>query len=100
GKKEANRFKPVVQFAGPFTLKKGGSNKHDFTMPNYVGAVRIMVVSGKNGAYGNAEKTVPVRQSLMLLATLPRVLAPKEELRLPVNVFAMKENVKNVLITV
>lgn len=100
GKKEANRFKPVVQFAGPFTLKKGGINNHEFTMPNYVGAVRIMVIAGKNGAYGNADKTVPVRKSLMLLATLPRVLAPNEELRLPVNVFAMKENVKNVSINV
>lgn len=99
GKKEVNRFKPVVQFAGPFTLKKGQINKHSFTMLNYVGAVRVMVVAGKNGAYGNTEKTVPVRKGLMLLATLPRVLAPGEEVSLPVNVFAMKENVKNVAVS-
>ena len=100
GKKEVNRFKPVVQFAGPFTVKKGQTNKHSFTMLNYVGAVRVMVVAGKNGAYGNAEKSVPVRKGLMLLATLPRVLAPGEEVSLPVNVFAMKENVKNVTVKV
>jgi alpha-2-macroglobulin len=100
GKKEVNRFKPVVQFAGPFTVKKGQTNKHSFTMLNYVGAVRVMVVAGKNGAYGNAEKSVPVRKGLMLLATLPRVLAPGEEVSLPVNVFAMKENVKNVTVRV
>jgi uncharacterized protein YfaS (alpha-2-macroglobulin family) len=100
GKKEVNRFKPVVQFAGPFTAKKGQTNKHSFTMLNYVGAVRVMVVAGKNGAYGNTEKTVPVRKGLMLLATLPRVLAPGEEVSLPVNVFAMKENVKSVTVRV
>ncbi len=100
GKKEVNRFKPVVQFAGPFTLKKGRTNKHEFTMPNYVGSVRVMVVAGKDGAYGNAEKEVPVRKGLMLLATLPRVLAPDEEVSLPVNVFAMKENVKNATLSV
>lgn len=100
GKKEVNRFKPVVQFAGPFTVKKGQTNKHSFTMLNYVGAVRVMVVAGKNGAYGNAEKTVPVRKGLMLLATLPRVLAPGEEVSLPVNVFAIKETVKNVTVKV
>ncbi len=100
GKKEVNRFKPVVQFAGPFTVKKGQTNKHSFTMLNYVGAVRVMVVAGKNGAYGNAEKSVPVRKGLMLLATLPRVLAPGEEVSLPVNVFAMKETVKNVTVKV
>ncbi len=100
GKKEINRFKPVVQFAGPFTLKKGQTNKHEFTMPNYVGAVRVMVVAGNNGAYGNVEKEVPVRKGLMLLATLPRVLAPNEEVSLPVDVFAMKENVKNAVISI
>ena len=99
-KKEANRFKPVVQVAGPFTIKKGKTGKHQFTMPNYVGAVRVMVVAGNNGSYGNAEKTVPVRKGLMLLATLPRVLAPEEEVSLPVDVFAMKENVKNVSVRV
>ena len=98
GKKEVNRFKPVVQFAGPFSVKKGQTNSHTFTMDNYVGSVRVMVVAGKDGAYGNAEKTVPVRKGLMLLATLPRVLAPGEEVTLPVNVFAMKESVKNVTV--
>ncbi|MBT3384598.1 MAG: hypothetical protein HN778_18495 [Prolixibacteraceae bacterium] len=100
GKKEVNRFKPVVHFAGPFTIQKGKTNKHEFIMPNYVGAVRMMVVAGDKGAYGNVEKTVPVRKGLMLLATLPRVLAPNEEVLLPVNVFAMKENVKNVSVRV
>ncbi len=100
GKKKTSRFKPVVQFAGPFTVKKGKTNQHNFVMPNYVGAVRMMVVAGKNSAYGKAEKTVPVRKGLMLLATLPRVLAPNEEVKLPVSVFAMKENVKNVSVRV
>lgn len=27
----------------------------------YVGSVRAMIVAGQDGAYGNAEKTVPVR---------------------------------------
>ena len=100
GKKEVNRFQPVVQFAGPFTLKKGQTNQHRFTMPNYVGSVRVMVVAGNRGAYGHAEKTVPVRKGLMLLATLPRVLAPGEQVNLPVTVFAMKEQVKNVTVRV
>lgn len=99
-KKEANRFKPVVQFAGPFTLEAGKKQKHSFTMPNYVGAVRMMVIAGYKGAYGSKEISVPVRKGLMLLATVPRILAPREEFQLPVNVFAMKENVKNVKVSV
>ncbi len=99
-KKEANRFKPVVQFAGPFTLEAGKKQKHTFKMPNYVGAVRMMVVAGNQGAYGAEEVSVPVRKGLMLLATVPRMLAPLETFDLPVDVFAMKENVRDVSITV
>ncbi|MFV0590029.1 MAG: alpha-2-macroglobulin family protein [Draconibacterium sp.] len=99
-KKEANRFKPVVQFAGPFTLEAGKKQKHTFKMPNYVGAVRMMVVAGNQGAYGAEEVSVPVRKGLMLLATVPRMLAPLETFDLPVDVFAMKDNVKNVSISV
>ncbi len=98
-KNKANRFKPVVFFAGPFTLDKGETRKHKFTMPNYIGSVRVMVVAGNHGAYGHTEKAIPVKKDLMLLATLPRVLSPNEEVVLPVTVFAMDKKVKNVKIS-
>ncbi len=97
---KVNRFKPVVLHLGPFYLKKGEKASHKLTMPNYVGSVRVMVVAADNGSYGNAEKTVPVRQAVMTLATLPRVLSPGEKLQLPINVFVMKEGVKSVNISV
>lgn len=96
GKNRANRFKPVVMYAGPFTAEPGQNKKHTFTMPNYVGSVKVMVVAGKDFAYGNAEKVVPVKKPLMVLATLPRVLGPEEEVLLPVTVFAMDKSIKTV----
>lgn len=93
---KANRFRPVVKFLGPFTTQRGGSNTHKITLPMYVGSVRTMVVAGQNGAYGNAEKTTPVRTPLMVLSSLPRVLSVGEDILLPVNVFAMEDNVKQV----
>lgn len=96
---KANRFKPVVHFIGPFYLKSG-SNTHKVTMPNYVGSVRVMVVAADNGAYGNAEKTVPVKKPLMVLGTLPRVLGPGESVKLPVTVFAMDKKIKNVTVKI
>ncbi len=98
-KEKANRFKPVVKYFGPFELKSG-TNKHTFTMPNYVGSVRTMVVAGQDGAYGSAEKATPVRNPVMVLATLPRVVSPGETLKLPVTVFAMDEKIKNVTVEV
>lgn len=94
---KAQRFTPVVRHVGPFTLAKGGKATHQFTISNYVGSVRIMVVaSTPDGAYGQAEKAVPVRKPLMLLATLPRVTGPGETVDLPVTVFAMDPKVKDV----
>ncbi|MEM6967040.1 MAG: alpha-2-macroglobulin family protein, partial [Bacteroidota bacterium] len=100
GGEKANRFKPVVVHLGPFYLKKGATASHEITMPNYVGSVRTMVVASKDGAYGNAEKTTPVRKPLMMLATLPRVLGPGETLKLPIDIFAMDKKVKNVKVKV
>lgn len=96
---KANRFKPVVKFIGPFYLEKGRQQTHTLKLPMYVGSVRAMVVAGQDGAYGNAEKTAFVRTPLMLLSTLPRVLSIQEEITVPVNVFAMEKQVKNVTVS-
>ncbi len=91
GTKKANRFKPVVKFLGTFSLKKGQTATHHFTMSNYIGSVKTMLVAGNlQGAYGHAEKVTPVKKPLMVLAGLPRVLGPQESVSLPVTVFAGK----------
>ena len=94
-----NRFNPVVKFLGPFTLNKGTA-KHDIKLPMYVGSLRVMVVAGHDGAYGNAAKAVTVKSPLMILASLPRQIANGEKVTLPVNVFALDDQVKDVKVTV
>ena len=101
-KREKKRFPPVVKYLGPFKLGAGGKNKHELQLPPYVGAVRAMVVASDAGtgdagsAYGSAEKSIYVRQSLMLLPTLPRVVGPEEEFTVPVSLFVMDKNIKEV----
>lgn len=89
----ARRFKPVCLFKGPFSSDNEGHAKVSFTMPYYVGAVRVMVVSANHNRYGSAQKSLPVRKDLMLLPTLPRFLSPGDEILLPVTVFAA-DNIK------
>ena len=100
GGAKANRFRPVVKYIGPFILGAGKTASHKITLPMYVGSVRTMVVAGQDGAFGSAEKTTPVRAPLMILSSLPRVISTDEEIQLPVNVFAMEDNVKNVTVKV
>ena len=93
---KANRFKPVVKFMGPFYLAKGETKKHKFTLPQYIGAVKVMIVAAQDGAYGQTEKSVEVKKPLMVLASLPRVIGPGESFTLPVTVFATNNSLKKV----
>lgn len=99
GVRKENRFNPVVKVLGPFTLKSG-SRSHKITLPMYVGSVRTMVVAGYDGAYGNAEKTVPVTSPVMILPTLPRIAGCSEHITLPVNVFVMEDGIDKVNVSV
>ncbi len=98
-KKQVNRFKPVVKFLGPFYLNSG-EEEHKIKMPNYVGAVRFMLVSGYDNAYGAVDKSVAVKSPLMILSTLPRVIGPGETVKMPVTIFAMQDDIENVEVEV
>jgi len=92
--RKPRRFPPVVLFEGPFELKAGEIGSHELDMPEYFGAVRVMVVAGRDGSFGSAEKSVPVRSDLMALATLPRIVRPGEDVAMPVAVFVTNPALK------
>lgn len=94
--RDENRFAPVVKFFGPFTISAGEKKSTTFMMPNYVGAVRAMVIAGNNGAYGTTEKTVKVKSDLMVQASVPRTIGTNEILKLPITVFNNVDSRQNV----
>lgn len=100
--KKANRFKPVVIYLGPFKLEKGQTKTHQVKLPKYIGSVKTMIVAGDatTSAYGSVEKATPVRSPLMVLASLPRKISPSEKVTIPVTVFAMEKNIKNVTVQI
>src|SRR5690606_11278017 len=83
-----------------FTVGKGKSQTHQIQMENYVGSVKVMVVAANGSSFGSAEKNITVKQPLMTLTTLPRVLNPGDEITVPVNVFALENHVKNVSVSI
>lgn len=96
---DRSRFPPVVRFMGPFTLERGVRRTHPVDLPEYIGQVRVMVVAGHEGAYGSASEQVFVRQPLSLLATVPRVVGPGEEMAVPVSLFAMEDGIEGATVT-
>ena len=84
-----NRFKAYAVTLGPFELKAGGSNTHEFEVPQCSGALRFMVIAkGAKKAFGSAEKKVNVVDPITLYASAPRVVAPGDELTLKVQVLS------------
>lgn len=95
---KTNRFKPVVIFDGPFSLKAGQTGKHTFRMPEYIGEVRTMVVAAENGRYGSAAVNSTVNKPLMISVALPRLFTPGDITDIPVTVFAMKDQIREVTV--
>ena len=91
---EANRFKPVVEFLGPFELESGKTGTHNIKMSNYIGSVKAMVIAGNGKAWGSSEAIAPVKQPVMVLATAPRILGPGEKMTLPISLFVLEEKIK------
>ena len=84
-----NRFKAYAVTLGPFELKAGQENTHSFEVPQCSGALRFMVVAKGNGkAFGSSEKQMKVVDPITLYPSLPRVVAPGDELNLKVQVQA------------
>ena len=90
------RFKAYAVTLGPFELKTGETNTHEFEVPQCSGALRFMVVAHGNGkAFGSAEKKMTVIDPITLYASAPRVVAPDDELTFKVQVLAPTLKGKN-----
>lgn len=96
----ANRFKSVVSYLGPFTLKAGKTGTHSVDVPQYIGALRAMVIATDGRAQGSSSKDVTVTKPVMVQATLPRALNTGETVKVPVTLLTMKKNVGNVKLSV
>lgn len=92
----ADRFKPVVAYLGPFELKAGKTASHSVEVPQYIGALRAMVIATDGRAQGSTAQDVNVTQPVMVQATLPRTLSVGETIRIPSTVIALKDGVGKV----
>ncbi|WP_143519884.1 alpha-2-macroglobulin [Reichenbachiella sp. 5M10] len=91
--KKKKRFKPVCMFEGPRLTDSQGKAKVSFEMPNYVGSVRVMVIAAQGDSYASEDKTVAVKSDLIIQPTIPRALKPGDVFEVPVNVFATRDKI-------
>ena len=96
GDSKSRRFKAVSLNTGVQYLKPNEKKKIKFKMPNYMGSVRVMLVSTGGENYSNLEETVTVKSPIVMLPTVPRVARPTDRFKVPVSVFALDDKIKKV----
>ncbi len=80
------RVQPVAFWSGPLTADKEGNARVSFKVPEFQGALRIMAVAFDDDRFGSSQRLTRVRDPLVLLPTLPRILSFGETLQVPVTV--------------
>ncbi|MDI6751789.1 MAG: MG2 domain-containing protein [bacterium] len=81
------RVKPVSLYSGILKTDRQGKTYLQFKIPQFQGQLRIMVVSFMNNCVNSTERAVKVRDPIVLLPTLPRVLTGNDIFKLPVGVY-------------
>ena len=88
----ANRFKPVVLYNTPSKTDEKGNASLRFTMPTYIGSVRVMVVGASGKLYGSSSKNIQVSAPVVMLPTIPRALKTGDRFQMPIEVFATQSD--------
>src|SRR4029077_1975428 len=78
------RVQPVAFWSGPLTADKEGNARISFKVPEFQGALRIMAVAIDDDRFASSSRLPRVRDPLVLLPTLPRILSFGETLQVPV----------------
>lgn len=90
---QAERFKPVVFYSKPVMSDENGNIEFNYTMPAYMGNVRIMAVGVSEKAYGSKSQNMKVTAPVVMLPTLPRSLKIGDSFELAIEVLPTQENV-------
>jgi len=73
---------PVALFSGIVKVGKDGRVRVPFDVPEFTGSLRVMAVAWSGRAVGQASADVFVRDPVVMLANLPKFLAPGDRSRL------------------
>ncbi|MDL2239952.1 hypothetical protein LJC73_07110, partial [Bacteroidales bacterium OttesenSCG-928-L14] len=96
----SKRFQAVAYSFGPFELAANAKGKHSIEIPEYIGSLRAMVVaSDNNNAFGSNHENITVKDPIMLIPSVPKIISPKDEFVVPVQILAPDFVGKNVNIS-
>ncbi len=80
------RFNPVTYFLGILETDNNGKGDFHIDIEDYTGSLKVCVIAVNEQAFGQATKYTIVKDKIITMPTLPRVLTPQDEIEIPVNV--------------
>lgn len=92
GFEQSERFEPLAIYRGVLTTDERGKGSVELELPNYTGAIRIMVTGASEESYGMAQKRVEVKAPIIANISMSRVLKVGDEFQTSIRVFATEEN--------
>lgn len=75
----SERIKPVILWQGAAKTSADGKAQVEWIVPQYMGRLRVMALAAEGRRFGNGEKTVFVRNPIMVKEHLPRFAAPGDK---------------------
>ena len=81
------RVKPVSLWSGIVTTDDKGTSAVQFNVPQFNGTLRLMAVAFAGDRFGKAQKSVIVRDPIVLTPTFPRFVSGGDRFTVPVSVF-------------
>jgi uncharacterized protein YfaS (alpha-2-macroglobulin family) len=94
---KAKRYKPFAWWSGIQTTN--GSGKITFKVPipeEFNGRARIMVMAYDGKQFGSADKSMVIRDNLILMAAIPRFFTAGDSLKMPVSMMNLTDKAGNV----
>ncbi|MFM9911850.1 MAG: alpha-2-macroglobulin family protein [Chitinophagaceae bacterium] len=82
----AKRIKIVSYWSGIQKANGSGEANFEFDIPQFSGEVRLMAVAYKDESFGSSESAITVADPIVLSASLPRFLSPKDTITVPVTI--------------
>ncbi|MFH1913648.1 MAG: MG2 domain-containing protein [Pseudomonadota bacterium] len=80
------RITPVAFWSGPLSVGGDNTVRWRVTLPDFQGALRVVAVGLDGKRFGTGRAMVRVRSPLAVTPTLPRFMAPGDEIEMPVTV--------------
>ncbi|MDD5066261.1 MAG: MG2 domain-containing protein [bacterium] len=83
----AKRVRSIALYSGVLYPDTTGTVRYHFNIPEFNGSLRVMALAADNMRFGSSSKDVIVSDPLVITPSFPRVLAPKDDFEIPVNVY-------------